>query len=100
MEKYFVSQGYPDSGFTEDEFLALGRRKGGKSSEPFNMALLALRMSEYSNGVSKLHGAVSRRMWKDAWPGLAEEEIPIESVTNGIHIRSWISYEMSTLFDR
>ncbi len=100
MKKYFVSQGYPDSSITEEEFLALGQRKGGKPSEPFNMALLALRMSEYSNGVSKLHGEVSRRMWKDAWPGLSEEEIPIESVTNGIHIRSWISYEMATLFDR
>jgi len=100
IEKYFVSQNYPDGEITRDELLSLGRRHPENPREPFNMAILALRMTEYSNGVSQLHGQVSRRMWQDAWPGLPEHEIPIESITNGIHARSWISYEMATLFDR
>jgi starch phosphorylase len=100
IEKYFMSPNYPEGSFTRDELLALGRRHPENPREPFNMAILALRMAEYSNGVSELHGQVSRRMWQDAWPGLPEHEIPIQSITNGIHTRSWISYEMATLFDR
>lgn len=103
MKKYFMSHDLHGSEVLKrdsEDFLALGRRRPDDSSEPFNMAILALRMAEYSNGVSKLHGEVSRRMWKDAWPGLSDHEIPIESITNGIHTRSWISYEMATLFDR
>ena len=55
------------------------------------MTVLALRMAASSNGVSKLHGKVSRKMWKAIWPGVPEDEIPIGSVTNGVHFRSWIS---------
>ena len=64
------------------------------------MTVLALRMAAASNGVSKLHGKVSRRMWKAIWPEVPEDEIPIGSVTNGVHFRSWISYEMNQLYDR
>ena len=64
------------------------------------MTVLALRMASASNGVSKLHGEVSRGMWKAIWPGVPEDEIPIGHVTNGVHFRSWISHEMNQLYDR
>jgi starch phosphorylase len=100
IEKYFVSQGHSKDEMPVSELLKLGRRHPENPREPFNMAMLALRRAEYANAVSQLHGEVSRRMWMDAWPGLPEHEIPIDSITNGIHSRSWISYEMATLFDR
>jgi starch phosphorylase len=64
------------------------------------MACLALNLSYRANGVSQLHGEVSRRMWQYGWPQVPGEEIPIGAVTNGVHPSSWISYEMSDLFDR
>ncbi len=64
------------------------------------MTVLALRMASASNGVSALHGKVSRNMWRSIWPGVPEDEIPIGHVTNGVHFRSWISYEMNQLYDR
>jgi starch phosphorylase len=66
----------------------------------FSMAVLAIRLANRINGVSKLHGQVSRRMFKHLWPGIPEEEVPVGHITNGVHARSWISYEMATLFDR
>ncbi len=87
-------------GISVSGFLGLGRTKPDNDSEQFCMTTLALRMSERANGVSRLHGAVSRDMWKELWPGLPEEEIPIESITNGVHFRSWISTEVEQLFDR
>jgi starch phosphorylase len=64
------------------------------------MAVFALRNADVSNGVSRLHGRVSRKMWSYLWPGLPEQEVPIESVTNGVHTQTWISREMRELFDR
>ena len=87
-------------GISRDEFLGLGRQNPNDDSEDFCMTVLALRMAAASNGVSKLHGKVSRGMWKVLWPDVPEDEIPIGSVTNGVHFRSWISYEMNQLYDR
>jgi starch phosphorylase len=87
-------------GLSVDELLGLGRRNPFDSSEPFSMAVLAIRMSHFTNGVSRLHGEVSRSMWSEIWPDVSEDEVPIESVTNGVHHSSWISYDMSTLLDR
>ena len=64
------------------------------------MTVLALQQAAYSNGVARLHGADSRRMWKQLWPELPESEVPIGSITNGIHTRSWISHDMAELFTR
>jgi starch phosphorylase len=64
------------------------------------MTVLALRFAAASNGVSKLHGQVTRRMWHTLWPGLPEAEVPIGHVTNGVHVRSWVSHEMNQLYDR
>jgi starch phosphorylase len=64
------------------------------------MPILALRLSSYRNGVSKLHGQVSRNMWSFLWPGVPVDEVPIKSITNGVHIRSWLSEEMNSLYER
>lgn len=83
-----------------DELLALGRQNPADPHEPVSMAVLAIRLSGYRNGVSRLHGEVSRRMWAGVWPGIPEDEVPIGHVTNGVHVRSWLSDEMGRLFDR
>ena len=80
--------------------LALGRENVANKHESFSMAVLALRTSDGTNGVSKLHGKVARDMWKNIWPSVPNEEIPIGSVTNGIHARTWLSADMKQLFDR
>ncbi len=96
MERYFsgVARGL---GISMREFLNLGRT--GDTGE-FCMTVLALRLASRANGVSKLHGHVSRRMWQSLWPGVPVDEIPISHVTNGVHFRSWISLEMNQLYDR
>ena len=99
MEKYFHPY-YEKFGISAEEFLALGRVNSHDSQETFSMAILALRLSSNANGVARLHGQVSRRMFQDLWPQLPEEEIPISHITNGVHVNSWISMEMSELFDR
>ena len=99
MTKYF-SQYAKDLGLDWREFMALGRKNSQDNTEPFCMTILALRLSSYSNGVSKLHGKVTRQMWKIFWPDVPEDEIPIGHVTNGVHFKSWISAEMNMLYDR
>lgn len=64
------------------------------------MTTLALKLAAHSNGVSRLHGQVTRRTWRELWPGVPEEEIPIGHVTNGVHFQSWISLEMNQLYER
>lgn len=91
-------------GFTKEAFLKLGsfpvkEIKPG-SPENFSMTILALRMSNKANGVSRLHATVSREMWSGIWPGLPRKEVPITHITNGIHTNTWISYEFAGLFDR
>jgi starch phosphorylase len=64
------------------------------------MTILALRTSRHANGVSELHGRVSRGLWKDVWVGVPEEEVPITSITNGVHTRTWMAPEFASLYDR
>ncbi|HJT79285.1 MAG TPA: alpha-glucan family phosphorylase, partial [Gemmataceae bacterium] len=82
------------------EFLGLGRQNPRDQGEPFCMTVLAIRLSHTTNGVSKLHGQVSRQMWKNIWPELPDAELPITSITNGVHTRSWVSPDMIQLYDR
>ncbi|MDB5311893.1 MAG: alpha-glucan phosphorylase [Gemmataceae bacterium] len=79
---------------------ALGRQHPGNENEPFGMTVLALKLANTSNGVSKLHGSVSRRMWHEIWPGLPATDVPITSITNGVHTQSWLSPEVEHLYDR
>ncbi len=99
MERYFGPI-YRAMGLSQQEFLGLGRLDPNNAGEPFNMAVLSLRLSGAINGVSKLHATVARRMWKDLWPGVPEEESPIHAVTNGAHLRSWVSSDMALLYER
>ncbi len=80
--------------------LALGRENVFNKNEFFSMAVLAIRTSDWYNGVSKLHGEVSRAMWHNIWPGVPADEVPITHVTNGVHARSWLSGDMIYLLDR
>lgn len=90
--------GYWDSlGLDREQFFALGEHPEGGSPN-FNMTALALRLSGKCNGVSQLHGQVSRQMWNSMWPDRTEDEVPITHITNGVHTPTWVAPEMSVLF--
>jgi len=99
ISKYWA-RAVKDLGLNLEDFMHLGRGRSDSKDDPFNMAKCAIRHSVMRNGVSKLHRDVTRRMLQNLWPGYPEQDIPIDSVTNGIHTRSWISQDMSDLFDR
>jgi starch phosphorylase len=80
--------------------LGFGRQDPRSKDEEFSMAVLALRLSSWINGVSRLHGVVSRKMWQRIWPRTPESDLPIVHVTNGVHIPSFISKGMAENFDR
>jgi starch phosphorylase len=99
MAGYF--KGFAEQlGLPWKEFLGLGREDPDDDQETFCMTVLALKLAAHANGVSRLHGVTSRRMWRNLWPGLPEEEVPIASITNGVHPRTWISHNMVDLLDR
>jgi glycogen phosphorylase len=99
IQSYFASY-LPALKISWDDFLGLGRQNPKDPNEPFCMTVLAIRLSNISNGVSQLHGSVSRKMWRAIWPELPEAEVPITSITNGVHTRSWLAGEMGQLYDR
>jgi starch phosphorylase len=82
------------------EFLGLGRQNPRDGNESFCMTVLALRLANVANAVSKLHGQVSRKMWRALWPELPDAEVPIISITNGVHAPSWVSPDMMQLYER
>ena len=97
VEKYF--DGFWDKlGITKEQFLKLGMP--GNELEPgFNMGILALKIAGKKNGVSKLHGEVSRELFAEVWPNIAEDESPITHVTNGIHTCTWLAPNLKELFN-
>jgi starch phosphorylase len=98
MDKYF--QGFWEQmGISREEFLSLGRHEE-PWGDAFNMTVLALRMAGQYNGVSKLHGEVSREMWKHVWAGATAGDAPITSITNGIHVPGWTAGEMRHIFNK
>ena len=98
MEHYFNGF-WQELGISREEFMDLGKHQESWG-EAFNMTVLALRTSGYANGVSELHGTVSREMWQSVWPGRPVDEVPITHVTNGIHSPTWISAELHHLLAR
>jgi starch phosphorylase len=99
VEKYF--DGYWGSlGLDRERFLSLGEHEDGYGGVNFNMTALALRLAGVRNGVSKVHGRVSRSMWNSIWSDLHEDEVPISSVTNGVHTPTWVAPEMERLLAR
>ena len=99
MEKYFGGWA-ADNGVPFDELMALGQAPHEPRDASFNMAMMGFRLAGWSNGVSKLHGQVSRRIFSALWPGVPEDDVPITSVTNGVNPRTWTSPEMQDLFNR
>src|SRR5450631_1845033 len=91
MEQYLGGYAEEKLGIALHDLLALGRQNPTDSSEQFNMAYLAIRGSGAANGVSRLHGKVSRRLFLPLFPGWPEDEIPIGHVTNGVHVPTWDS---------
>jgi len=98
MEKYFHSY-WPSLGLDRDAFLQLGVHPK-EPNAGFNMTAFALRMSGYCNGVSKKHGEVTRSMWQSLWPDLPEDKIPIDHVTNGVHVPTWTEPKVELLFNK
>ncbi len=92
MDEYF-GRYWQEMGLSREQFLGLGEHQGR-----FNMTVLALRLAGRTNGVSQLHGDVSRRMWQPIWPDHPVEKVPIGSITNGVHVPSWISTTLKDLF--
>ncbi|NLM11451.1 MAG: glycosyltransferase family 1 protein [Clostridiaceae bacterium] len=97
MDRYFGNY-YSQLHLNRDEFMALGLKPGDQYN--FNMTVLALNMSGKRNGVSELHGAVSRNIYSSLWPGIPEDDVPILHVTNGIHTKTWLSPEFEQLYNK
>ena len=99
VEKYF--KGYwTKLGIDKDTFLHLGTKPNDALDSGFNMGILALKIAGKKNGVSKLHGAVSRELFGDVWPAIAANESPITYVTNGIHTCTWLAPNLKELYNK
>ncbi len=99
VEKYF-DQYWKDLGITKEEFLELGMKPKETNKTTFNMGILALKVAGKKNGVSKLHGEVSRDLFSEVWPDIAPQESPITYVTNGIHTCSWLAPNLKELYNK
>ncbi len=99
VEKYFKDF-WPRLGLSREEFLKLGMKPTEDLEPGFNMGILALKIAGKKNGVSKLHGAVSRELFGEVWPEIAANESPIGYVTNGIHTCSWLSPRLKELYNK
>jgi glycogen phosphorylase len=96
IDKYLGAY-WPGLGLNRDRFLALGAHQEPWGAA-FNMTALALRLAGHCNGVSRRHGQVARRMWRSLWPDVPEEEVPIESITNGVHVPTWVAAEVDEIY--
>jgi glycogen phosphorylase len=99
MVKYFSSWA-EECNVPIGTLMALGHFPGEDDAAPFNMAVMGLRLAGMSNGVAKLHGQTSREMFQSLWPAVPVDDIPIGSVTNGVHGRTWVSSEMNDLYSK
>ena len=98
VEQYFAAEGGATPGVPVERILALGTEdyEGGDAAV-FNMAVMGFRLAQRANGVSQLHGAVSRGMFNGLWPAFDEAEVPIGSITNGVHAPTWVAREIFEL---
>jgi glycogen phosphorylase len=97
MDSFFANY-WADLGLSREQFLALGARRLGDPWEPFGMTVLALRLTRAANGVSELHGQVSRKMWTILYPDRPENKVPIGYITNGVHARTWTAPLLADLY--
>ncbi len=98
IDKYFDGI-WDEFGIERERFLKLGMKETTELEPGFNMAILALRIAGKKNGVSKLHGAVSRELFTEVWPDIAANESPITYVTNGVHTCSWLAPNLKSLYN-
>jgi starch phosphorylase len=89
-----------ESGIPFEKFLALGRFAPENQHEPFSMAIAAIKTSAYRNAVSNLHRQVSQEMWQELWPKLPVWEVPVTSITNGVHLPTWLNGDLAQLYDQ
>jgi starch phosphorylase len=99
MERHF-SNYVGEIGISMHELLGMGRHNPDDYREYFCMTILALKLAAHANGVSRLHGEVSRQQWRGIWPERAEQDVPIGHITNGVHLSSFISAEMAAIYER
>src|SRR6185437_12366681 len=85
-------------GLSPEEVLRLGKVEPGQAGGELSMPVLAIRMADRYNGVSVLHGREARAMWKVLWPDLPEQEVPIGSITNGVHLGTWVGRDLAPVF--
>jgi starch phosphorylase len=98
MQKYFGNFA-KELNIPFEELFSFGNTRLNPD-DPFSMTILALRLSRHANGVSKLHGEVTRSLWKDVWAGVPVQEVPITSITNGIHTKTWMAPEFAALYGK
>jgi glycogen phosphorylase len=99
MERYF--SGWADEcGVSIDKLMSIGHFPGESPADPFNMAVMGLRLAGKSNGVAQLHGKTSREMFQGLWPHIPADEVPIGAITNGVHGRTWVSSQMDDLYSK
>jgi starch phosphorylase len=99
MYEYFHEYCH-ESGIPFEKLLTLGRRNVHNPQEPFSMAIAAVKTSSYRNAVSRLHRHVSQELWHDLWPELPVWEVPISSITNGVHLLTWLNSDLAGLYDQ
>ncbi len=87
-------------GLSQQEFLGLGRIRPEDNREALCMTVLAFKMSRYANGVSALHGRITRKSWQVLWPHHREDEVPVGHITNGVHVRTWLAPAMQDLYSK
>ena len=97
---HYFSEYCAEIGIDFQQLMALGRRNPHDRDERFSMAVLALNTSAYRNAVSRLHRQVSQEMFHDLWPQLPVWEVPITSITNGVHLPSWLNGDLAALYDQ
>ncbi len=91
----YICQCYPMFTLSREDFFALGTSPTDPPNAGFNMTAFALRLSDHRNAVSRKHGEVSRRMWQPLWPQLPVEQVPIDHITNGVHVPTWIARQLA-----
>ena len=100
MMHYYFSPYCSEAGIEFNQLMSLGRRNPNDSGERFSMAVLALNTSSYRNAVSRLHRRVAQEMWHEMWPELPVWEVPLTSITNGVHLPSWLNGDLANLYDQ
>jgi starch phosphorylase len=98
IDRYF-SNLWPELGLNREEFIQLALHKQ-PWGDAYSLPILAIHLSDHRNAVSELHGHVSRNMWHFLWPDISVEDVPIQYVTNGVHVKTWLARRLRMLYDR